>query len=216
MRSNSWKRYFAIAAFLLAFTATDAAAQIDVKPGLTAGLNLATLRGDDVENTSRSTGFHVGGMLLIDLAGPVDVQPEILYTQKGSQIEDFILDVGGGDQAVQDATFRLNYLQINGLVRYSPPTGPVRPVFFGGPYLAFELSEEIDVESGDSSVMGTSETEFFSSTDVGAVIGGGVEAALGFGTLQVDVRYVPGLTDLPEGGGSVSSDNIGISVGIVF
>lgn len=200
------RRLLFIASLLLAFVATDAAAQIDVKPGVTAGVNLANIRGDDVsDDVSRRTAFHVGGVLLLDLAGPIDVQPEAVFSQKG-----FVVDQQG-----TDVTAKVNYLQINGLARFKPTAGPISPAFFAGPYLAFEVSEEVEASGDGGSI--SADTENFSSTDFGLVIGGGIEAATGFGQLQFDVRYDLGLTDASDDD-RVEFNNgaIGISAALLF
>lgn len=202
------KRLLFIASLLLAFVATDATAQIDVKPGVTVGVNLADIRGDEVpDDVSRRTAFHVGGILLLDLAGPIDIQPEALFSQKGFSF----------DQQGTEITYKINYLQINGLARFKPTAGPISPAFFAGPYLAFEISEEGEASGSGGSV--SADTNIFSSTDVGLVIGGGIEAATGFGQLQFDVRYDLGLTSVDgedAGGGEFKNGSIGISAALLF
>lgn len=183
-------------------------AQIDIKPGIRAGVNFSNARGDDVPDSFESrTAFHVGAQVLVDLAGPIAIQPELLYTQKGFD----------ESATIQGETFtgtqRVTYLQLNGLAKFQiPVAGPVSPNLFVGPGIAIELSEsfEFDGESQD--------TEQFKGTDFNAVVGGGVDVEAGFGTVMFDVRYDLGLTNFPDTDDDVSAKNgaFAVSVGLLF
>ena len=193
---------------LLLFGTVPALAQIDIKPGIRAGVNFANAGGDDVpDSVEGRTAFHVGAQVLIDPAGPLAVQPELLFTQKG-----FEQSATFGGQTFT-GTQRVSYLQLNGLAKFQiPVAGPVSPNLFVGPGIAIELSEsfEFDGESED--------TENFKGTDFSAVVGGGVDIEAGFGTVLFDVRYDLGLTNVPDTDDDVSAKNrtLGISVGLLF
>lgn len=193
---------------LLLISSAPVLAQLDIKPGIRAGVNFANAGGDDVPDEVESrTAFHVGAQVLIDPAGPFAIQPELLFTQKG-----FEQSATFGGQTFT-GTQRVNYLQLNGLAKFQiPVAGPVSPNIFVGPGIAFELSEsfEFDGESED--------TESFKGTDFSAVVGGGVDFDAQFGTVMVDVRYDFGLTNVPDTDDDISVKNrtLGISVGLLF
>src|SRR5690348_5230502 len=62
-------------------------AQSPAKFGLKAGVNIATLRQDNVSYDSR-IGLHVGGLAHIHLSPQWALQPEVLYSQEGAKLND--------------------------------------------------------------------------------------------------------------------------------
>lgn len=161
--------------------------------GLKAGMNIANIHGDDVEDVWDSKiGICAGGFITCSLSGLFAIQPELLFTMKGSKAE----------EAGNKVTMKLNYLEIPVLVKLSIPTpGIVKPSLFVGPSLAIKLSAKAKVEfAGESEEEDISEE--LKSTDFGLVFGGGIDFGLGRGKLTVDGRYTLGLatTHEPEEG----------------
>jgi hypothetical protein len=70
----------------LFFGVTVMAQNQKVKLGVKAGLNLASLNFDESElNSSNKTGFTAGFMVEIPMAKNFSFQPELLYSQQGSE-----------------------------------------------------------------------------------------------------------------------------------
>ncbi|MDR0729003.1 MAG: PorT family protein [Prevotellaceae bacterium] len=72
-------------------------AQIGVKYGLKAGLNVSqfgsgTLKGDgqplDIEASGMLAGFHAGGMLNVNFGGLIGIQPEVQFSMQGETEDD--------------------------------------------------------------------------------------------------------------------------------
>lgn len=59
-------------------------AQGDFGFGVKAGINLASLGGDEVYNYSSKPGFHAGLALDIPFADKISIQPEVLLSLQGS------------------------------------------------------------------------------------------------------------------------------------
>ncbi len=56
--------------------------------GAKAGLNLANITGDEVEEAKIKPGMTIGGFATIPLGDKLSVRPEILFTQKGYRIKE--------------------------------------------------------------------------------------------------------------------------------
>ena len=80
------KRIFFVAFILVVMTVT-AFGQINIRPGITGGWNFATLGGSDVPNVSTITQYAAGVFAEISFPFfPISIQPEVLYSVKGSKI----------------------------------------------------------------------------------------------------------------------------------
>jgi hypothetical protein len=196
------------ALFLLLIGSTPALAQLDIKPGVRAGVNFANVRGDDVTDEIESTtGFHAGVVLLVDPVGPLAFQPELLYTQRGFETGD----------ASGTLSVTANYIQLNALAKLQiPVTGPISPHFTIGPAVGIKASESGEISGEGGSISG--DTDDFSDTEISGVFGAGVDIAAGFGTVMIDVRYDLGLTNAidDDPAPSVKTGTFGISAGLLF
>lgn len=195
---------------LFAFTATPVMGQMtgmggmDIKLGGRAGLTFMTVGGDDADDDlDRRTGFMLGGFALVDLEGPLTLQPELTYIQKGATDPD------------SDLTTKLDYIEVPVLVKFQlPVTGPVSPNLFGGPTLGFNVTSEVENDDGD-----TQNIDDTNGAEFGLALGGGIDFGLvGTGTLMVDVRYELGLTSIDDSDADLSAHNQGfmITAGFVF
>ena len=59
----------------------------DLKFGVKAGLNLANVAGDDVDNNKVNTRFYFGGFLNTPLSDAVSFQPELLVSMQGFEVD---------------------------------------------------------------------------------------------------------------------------------
>lgn len=197
----------------IGFATTPVQAQVELKPGVRVGVTAASFGGEEDEFADRyseellvgtsattakvsmgvRTGLTAGGFLVVDLSGPLVVQPEFRYVQRGYGID---VELSDGSQTVTiEGTFRFNYIDIPMLVRYDIPAPGFSPYLLAGPIFGFNVSSEFETEG-----LGRAETEDItdetSDTNFGLELGAGVGFNLGRGELVVDARYGLGVTNV--------------------
>jgi hypothetical protein len=179
------------------------------------------LGGDfmDMMNDSVKSRSGLAGGLFLNLGlGPVlSVQPELLYVQKGFDLEigDIVrVDEFGNPLGTMTAIteVKTSYLEMPVLAKASLPlAGPVRPSLYAGPSLSLKLGSEEKgriladgqeiwsssaVRRAQASV-GTTSSVFadnMKSVDLGLCLGVEVEVS----RFIVDARYGLGLSDILE------------------
>lgn len=152
--------------------------------GAKAGLNLANLTGDDVEDTDMRLSFHAGGYLNLAFSESLSLQPELLYNSVGAKSSYDDPDFGEVDE-----TLKLDYLSLPVNLMYSFGNFNVH----AGPQLNFLLAAEQKLEAGGE------EVEFdvkdgLKGSDIGFNIGLGAN----FGKLNATARYCLGLTNIAD------------------
>lgn len=184
------------------------------------GINFSSVTGD-VENLTKVAlpGFNFG--LGFTSTGPVGVQAEILYMQKGVKFEH------GSDYWKQTN----NYLELPIMLKVNLGPDFLKVFLNAGGYVAYWLSG-----TAEGSYNGETETtdyEFDDSydddgikdnrLDYGIAFGGGAGLRLGPGFLTAEVRYDLGLADLnkfedgePEDYDGMKNRTIGIMVGYII
>ena len=194
--------------------------------GVIGGVNYFNLVGDDsvgdaVENDAL-LGFQGGVFMRIPLANQFYLQPGLLYVQKGAKNES---DLG-------KITYRLSYaeLPINFLYKAQVGAGSILLGF--GPYVAYGINGNVNVESGcvslDNDIVFQNEvavtdplTNFYAKrVDAGANIFFGYELA---GGLSVQFNAQLGMLDVNSDDNRVVDDKtsirntgFGISLGYGF
>ena len=197
------KKVLIVLAVLGVFGVTEARAQD--RGGVRVGLNLANLSGNDPSDlgeTDARAGLVVGLFGVVPLTQSIALQPEVLYSQQGAKLED------GSDEA----TIKLDYLQVPVLARFRlgmSPSAPVHALF--GPSFGFRTNAEVDVngETIDDNDEFEDETESF---DIGLVAGVAVNA----GPAVVDARYTWGLRNIDKTGDGSDVKNRVFSVSVGF
>jgi hypothetical protein len=170
----------------VAFLAGESAAMAQgVTGGVKGGVNFATLSFDpdpDLDTGVR-LGLVVGGFATFPIGARLAVQPEALFSQKGTSI----------DEAQVDGKIKIDYLDVPLLLKYSTAGSNGTSVFFfGGPSVGFKLNASASGTSGGETVeIGLSDEEV-KSFDFGVVFGAGVQ----FGRVSIDGRYTLGLTNI--------------------
>ncbi len=161
--------------------------------GVKGGLNMAKFSGDDADFEGMADpgfviGPTIGGFITYNLSDKLAIQPEFLYTAKGSS---YNIDEEGFEW---DFKFKMNWLDIPVLAVYQLLDNVN---VFAGPLLEFYLNGEIDSEI---SFMGESEseTEDIESDDVnslgfGLIFGGTYMVT---DNLGIEARYALGLTSM--------------------
>lgn len=162
---------------LLSMVAIQGFTQVQVALGLKAGVNVSKLNNDDLESSS-ITAFHGGAFGLFKFTA-IGIQPELLFSQQGSKIDD--VSLGKGD-------LKMSYMTIPVMVKFYLPGGFNLQA---GPQFGFLNSAEFDGEDIKDS---------FKNSDVSANVGVAWDAPFG---LVFDARYNIGLSDLNDGDGTV-------------
>jgi hypothetical protein len=198
---------------------------LDVRFGVKAGVNGANMSGDYLTivgdrsdlyetTTQRRARFALGGYAIIGFGQPVFLQTELLYVQKGTEV-----NVRG--LAAGTITLNSTYLEIPILARFEIPVdenvaGPsVLPYLFGGPTVGVKISADTDIEGPFREIRPFE--ELASTTEFGLSLGAGVEYGLDAGTVTLEARYQRGLTNVVSlDGRTAQHRGILITVGILF
>lgn len=201
----SMKKLFTLIC-VLTLTAAFGFSEVAAQPGfgLRGGLNIANL--NNVDDADSRTGFMGGAYINVPVPmSPVSIQPELLYTQKGAEASETF----GGETVT--VTNKLDYVEIPVLAKFSFAPGPVTPHVYFGPYLAINVSAELEAEGGGQS---SSEDikDAVKDTDFGVVVGAEVDIS----KFNVGVRYGAGLTEIYEEGGDAKNGVLSIVAGINF
>lgn len=172
-------RLLLLLALLLLVGAPPVLAQAQV--GVRTGLAVSNFYGRDAEGSEARLGFHGGLTLALPVAPNVFLQPEALYTQKGSGFEG------------EDTVFRLDYIDVPVLVGVSVPTGSnLIARLYAGPQVSFKVNESLRGE-GVGVDLGLAR-----DVDFGLAVGGDIGARrVGSAqTFGVGLRYTLGLSNV--------------------
>ncbi len=179
------KRIFITALFLSIISLSIQAQYIGVK----GGLNLSNLNIDEVDDENMRTGYHFGAYINLPISDGFAIQPEVLYSTKGSEGE-YNQDLGIFGEFNSTATFKLDYIDV-----------PILAVFklgdaielHAGPYFGFLANSKIEVD-GDFDGEDDLDSDNFKNLDYGLV--GGL--AVNFAAIQVGARYNYGLQEVQD------------------
>ncbi len=154
--------------------------------GVRGGVNIAnqTFEDGNLDDNSKSKfGADVAVLVNIPIGnGFFMFQPELHWLQKGSVIEDI-----NGD----DITNTFNYLELPVLLRLNFG-GEAKIFAFAGPSIGYLLGGK----SGDIDI----DKDLYEDLEWGAHLGFGI----GLGALEIDVRYMAGLSDISAVDGNLS------------
>jgi hypothetical protein len=139
--------------------------------GVKGGMNLSNLTLENNNDKNILAGFHLGGWLSLPLSSKFSIQPELLYSTRGTRWEI------QQSQLTADAELKLNYLDFPVNLVYHL----ARDVDFqAGPYIGFLLgaSSQATLSSGTGSlsIVESLDKNNFQSTDFG--LQGGMRFAL--------------------------------------
>ncbi len=166
---------------------TPSQAQSPIDIGLRGGLTQATFYGDDVSSNDFRPGFTGGVFLTYQVNEAFSIQPEVLYSVRGSKELDLAPTTG-----TEDLRVRQDIIEIPVLFKLSAPLSPITPRLFAGPSLGFITNSEVDGQDAD---------DRFGDVDFGGVVGGEIAYALNAGALSeiaLDGRYNLGFVDLGD------------------
>ena len=174
---------------ILAFSFTAAAAEITfgAKVGMTAA-NITETPQEWEDDAEYKFGFTGGGDLKYAFNENLSIQPELLYSMKGTEatlVEDYL-----------DLTVSFDYIELPVLLKYDLALdGDFSPFFYGGPCIAYLLTSEIEI----STIILSEDADFSSvshTNDFAVVIGGGFSYSIGERVFTLDARYQRGFTNV--------------------
>jgi hypothetical protein len=130
------------------------------------------------------SGFNAGVALNISLPLGFAIQPEVLYSQNGSNIK-LVPNGGTLDQILEDykTSFVVGSIQVPIGLQWGIKLGPVRPYAQLVPYIGFPLSFKVKSELGEEATK--LDKEAFKTLDYGVGAGIGLDVWI----LQVSARY---------------------------
>ncbi|MBA6152393.1 porin family protein [Gelidibacter maritimus] len=167
------KKLLLLSAFVVFGLSTSIKAQ-NVDFGLKTGLNIANLTGGDVDKNNLYS-FHIGGLAEFKLSDTFALQPELLYTRQGSEVENSM-------------KVKLDYLAIPVMAKYYLTD---KFSLEAGPQFSFLIDDKAEF---DDSALPDAETDA-SSFDFGLNIGLGYAITPNIFT---QARYNYGITTVAE------------------
>lgn len=181
-------------AFMFNLAASPALAGINT--GIKGGITLANIKSvpPTFEGYKWETkmGLAGGVFLEIGLPGPISIQPEVLYVQKGAKISFAEGEITGTLKA------NIDYIEIPLLLKFNLVSGGLTiPSFYAGPYFGFNTKAEFVI-----SAAGYTETQDIKddikNTEFGVTFGLGLTQKLGVMKLTFDARYDLGISNIIE------------------
>ena len=167
--------------------------------GIKGGLIQSNIITDDLDEGD-SLSLYSGGLCFENMfIGPIGIQTELLYAQKGYKTSIGILD----------ATIRGNYIELPVMLKVNLPLNPlVNLNILGGGYAAYLLDATADINGTESDV-----ADQVTKLDYGLTFGVGAK----FSKFFVELRYTQGLTTIDDSGNNeIYNTTTGISGGIIF
>jgi len=165
-------------------TSLDTSVFGQARAGIKGGLNVSNLYIDDLDDENARYGFNVGLFGQVLASETFAIQPELLYSTKGSKA----FYEGIVDQTVK---YNINYLDLPVLAVFK--LGESAEIHVG-PYASYLLNANIsysgDIINGDDEI----DRDHLKSFDYGLVGGFG----LNFGAAQVGARYNYGLAKIAD------------------
>lgn len=169
-----------IMAAICCFSFATSQAQVTVKPGVRAGLNLSTLTNLDADSRA---DFYVGGQVSIQFTKFYTLQPELTYSRQGAKVDGYFDDFNNfdpNDPAFRSRSFdfELQYISLAVANKFRIVDGFHALV---GPSLDFKVGDNF---GNDNDLIGF---------DLGIFGGLGYTFPNGFG---VEARFKQGLVDI--------------------
>jgi len=152
--------------------------------GIKGGVNMSNLYSDsdDINDENALWGFNAGVFAAFPIADNVFIQPEILYTTKGAELDYDFAGIEGTSK------FKLSYIEVPLLVRFNLTEN--FNIHVGG-YASYLVNAKIKGE-GDFEFEEELDADDFERFDAGLSAGVGVD----FNPLSVGLRYNYGLTTI--------------------
>jgi hypothetical protein len=194
---------------LAAASAEAVSGRIEDK-GLKLGLNSADMKGAQVEpGLTPQTGFAAGAFLTLRLTGILSVQPEIIYTQKGAELE-------SGPNPYE---YHYSYVEVPVLwkLTIAGQGASFRPNIYAGPFVGFKVSAKIDTYLDPRQEESVEENlPSARGIDAGYIVGVGADMIMGPGRVLLEIRYGRSLLSAVTTGAEVMHSVVSIFLGYSF
>ena len=167
----------------LALAASGAAQAQRVRLGLKGGPSYTTVVGQHVAGAASKWGFHGGVLINVKLSDQLSLQPEVLYSQKGTK------------GAADSNRINLNYVDLPVLLRVATGLGGL--FIEVGPQLGYLAGSDASI--GSRTPLARVTADFAGSYppfDLGYATGFGYQLANGLG---LGLRYNGGFTHVLKG-----------------
>lgn len=171
--------------------------------GVKGGLNLSNIFNENINDQNMRVGYHAGLFFKLVMTDFLAIQPEFLYTTKGSTAEYNNFLTGKGE-----FTQEFNYLEVPilGVINLSDNLN-----IHAGPYFAYLLSAKVENKSADASFnfVEDLDEDDFERIDFGIAAGIGFE----FDIFRFGIRYDYGMKKIGKNqqfslnGSEMSSNN---------
>jgi hypothetical protein len=185
---------------VLCLTATQIQGVELVSMGAKAGLSVAKLRNDIIDDSGFQTGFCGGGFASLQVARGIEIQMEALYAERGGLYDLILTDDFGYGIGTGEQKYKISYIEIPLLARCRlPAQGNILPAVTAGPALAIKISSKLQtVLNPDDEYPAESEKdlEAIAATDIVFVFGLGFLVDLGQLDMTFDARYNLGLSNI--------------------
>jgi len=153
---------------------------VNTEFGVKGGFNMSNLYQNDADDENVLYGFNAGVYATLPISDFVAIQPEILFTTRGSEVDYNNAGLSG------TAKFKLNYIEVPLLVRVNITKN--FNVHAGG-YASYLVSSKLKGEGSFDFNEGV-DTDDLNKFDAGIAAGVGVD----FNPISIGLRYNYGLT----------------------
>jgi outer membrane immunogenic protein len=186
-----------------------------VKPVIRLGIVASTFSsiGDIYDNDCISVSYVAGGAAIIPVKSIISIQPEINFLRKGRYDSEKI-------SGIRIKTLQyVNYLQVPILLRLTPVSlteGLKSKIFFNvGPYGSLLINAKNRVKTNGKTTT-SDQKDSYKGSDLGLIIGSGVQFPIKRTNFQVDLRYDMGFTKVSEISDNYSTKALSLAIGILF
>lgn len=166
-------------------TTTETTHPSTARAGIKGGLNVSNLYVDEVDDENARFGFNAGFYAQIFSSEVFAIQPELLFSTKGTKTMYNNVIQGNGS-----TKFNLNYIELPVLAVFK--LGDAAEIHFG-PYWGYLLGANIS-RNGDTNTFQELDRDSFRSWDFG--LAGGL--GFNFGAAQIGARYTYGLREIAD------------------
>ncbi len=192
--------------------------------GVQVGLTRSTL-----DSGGSNTGFTLGSDLTFVLNQYFSLQPALAYSERGGTIGLFASFEDSGRVYVESRVqVTLGYIDLPVLTTLHVPLGTRLGLRFAvGPAVSFlaRCTRRIHQRRSDL-ITGQQQPDVdsaplecpadYRNTDIGLVLGGGVDLSVAGTILTADVRYNFGLLDISAAGAGIKNRVLAVTLGVVF
>lgn len=211
MRVTGWRVAAAAAALMVAPTAVVHAQRI----GVVAGATFSQLRGIENVKAKNRQGTMFGATLRLPLGNAIAVQPELLFVNKGSELE-----LGTGETK----NLRLDYFELPVLLRFEGGQGSAfGPHFYAGPSIGYNLDCKVSSSGVTNTSSDCKRDDFLKPAKVewSGIVGAGVDLSVGGLGVTGGARYGVGLSNISKDDSDdfesrVRNGTLTVYVGVLF